>query len=122
MPWILRNAPQRADRAVYTFTFADTGIGINPRFSIKYFDAFSREYDSRMERAEGTGLGMAITKKVMDMLGGTVSCGKSGGQRNDIYRSTSCPDRPNNTGHTAPHARVLIADADREVCESSSGF
>ena len=54
---IEERAAEEADRAVYTFTFSDTGIGINPEFVDKIFDAFSREYDSRMEQAEGTGLG-----------------------------------------------------------------
>ena len=116
-------AAEEADRAVYTFTFADTGIGINPEFVDKIFDAFSREYDSRMEQAEGTGLGMAITKKVMDMLGGTVSV------ESQVGRGTTFTvvlpvqiGRITPAGIQLPHARVLIADADREVCESSSRF
>ena len=116
-------AAEEADRAVYTFTFADTGIGINPEFVDKIFDAFSREYDSRMEQAEGTGLGMAITKKVMDMLGGTVSVESQVGRG-----TTFTVVLPVQIGRITPadiqlpHARVLIADADREVCESSSRF
>ena len=116
-------AAEEADRAVYTFTFVDTGIGINPEFVDKIFDAFSREYDSRMEQAEGTGLGMAITKKVMDMLGGTVSVESQVGRG-----TTFTVVLPVQIGRITPadiqlpHARVLIADADREVCESSSRF
>ena len=116
-------AAEEADRAVYTFTFADTGIGINPEVVDKIFDAFSREYDSRMEQAEGTGLGMAITKKVMDMLGGTVSVESQVGRG-----TTFTVVLPVQIGRITPadiqlpHARVLIADADREVCESSSRF
>ena len=116
-------AAEEADRAVYTFTFADTGIGINPEFVDKIFDAFSREYDSRMEQAEGTGLGMAITKKVMDMLGGTVSVESQVGRGTTF--TVVLPVRVGRitpAGIQLPHARVLIADADREVCESSSRF
>lgn len=116
-------AAEEADRAVYTFTFVDTGIGINPEFVDKIFDAFSREYDSRMEQAEGTGLGMAITKKVMDMLGGTVSV------ESQVGRGTTFTvvlpvqiGRITPAGIQLPHARVLIADADREVCENSARF
>ena len=116
-------AADEADRVIYTFTFADTGIGINPEFVDKIFDAFSREYDSRMEQAEGTGLGMAITKKVMDMLGGTVSVESQVGRGTTftvVLPVQVCRITP--AGIQLPHARVLIADADREVCESSARF
>ena len=116
-------AAEEADRAVYTFTFVDTGIGINPEFVDKIFDAFSREYDSRMEQAEGTGLGMAITKKVMDMLGGTVSVESQVGRGTTF--TVVLPVRVGRitpAGIQLPHARVLIADADREVCENSARF
>lgn len=60
------------DSAVLHFTVSDNGIGIKPEFLDHIFDAFTREKDSRTDRIEGSGLGMAITKRLVDLLGGTI--------------------------------------------------
>ncbi len=48
------------------FRIADTGIGMKPEFMERLFDSFTREQDSRVSQIEGTGLGMAITKMIVD--------------------------------------------------------
>ena len=50
--------------ALFSFSITDTGIGMKPEYLAQIFTAFSRERDSRVDKTEGTGLGMAITKKV----------------------------------------------------------
>lgn len=57
---------------LFRFTFSDTGIGIKPEFLPFLFDAFTRERDSRVDKTEGSGLGMAITKKLTELFGGTI--------------------------------------------------
>lgn len=54
------------------FTFSDTEIGIKPAFLPYLFEAFTREQDSRVDKTEGSGLGMAIIKKLMELFGGTI--------------------------------------------------
>lgn len=58
--------------ALLRFTFTDTGIGIKPEFLPHVFDAFTRERDSRVDKTEGSGLGMAITKKLTELFHGSV--------------------------------------------------
>lgn len=58
--------------ARFSFTITDNGIGMKPEYLSHIFTAFSRERDSRVDKTEGTGLGMAITKKFVDMMGGTI--------------------------------------------------
>lgn len=53
-------------------TVADTGIGISKEFLSKIFDEFSREKNSEKNIIEGTGLGMSITKRFVDILGGKI--------------------------------------------------
>lgn len=54
------------------FIFSDTGIGMRPEFLEHIFDTFTREQDSRVDKTIGTGLGMAITRKIVDILGGEI--------------------------------------------------
>ena len=58
--------------AEYKFTIKDTGIGMSQEFVQKIFSPFERERTSTVSRTQGTGLGMAITKNIVDMMGGTI--------------------------------------------------
>lgn len=51
---------------------ADTGIGMSAGYLKHIFDPFSREQDSRVDKTEGSGLGMAITKRLVELLGGSI--------------------------------------------------
>lgn len=54
------------------FTVKDDGIGMSKEFQEKIFEPFAREADGRTDNIQGTGLGMAITKNLVDLLGGTI--------------------------------------------------
>ena len=58
---------------VYEIRCKDNGIGIGEDFAKVIFDQFAREENSTVSGIQGTGLGMAITKKIVDMMGGTIS-------------------------------------------------
>ncbi len=60
------------DSALYEFRIKDNGIGMSQEFVQKIFSPFERERTSTVSRTQGTGLGMAITKNIVDMMGGTV--------------------------------------------------
>ena len=51
---------------------SDTGIGMSREYLEHVFDPFTREQDSRVDKTEGSGLGMAITKRLVDLLGGSI--------------------------------------------------
>ncbi len=59
---------------VYSFAFTDTGIGIPPEFIDHVFDTFTRVDEPGSARTEGTGLGMAIAKKLVELMGGNIRC------------------------------------------------
>ncbi len=61
------------DRGAFEFKVSDTGIGMSPEFAKTVFDPFTREQTSTVSGIQGTGLGMAITKNIVDMMGGTIS-------------------------------------------------
>ena len=56
----------------YEFYIKDTGIGMSEEFISHIFEPFERERNSTISRIQGTGLGMAITKNIIDMMNGTI--------------------------------------------------
>ena len=58
--------------AKYRFVVQDDGIGMSAVYQKTLFDPFTREEKSGTNRVQGTGLGMAITKSIVDLMGGTI--------------------------------------------------
>ena len=61
------------DKSTIKFTISDTGIGMDESFIPKIFDTFSQEDSSRNNKYGSTGLGMAITKNIVDLMNGNIS-------------------------------------------------
>ena len=64
---------QENQTAMYEIRVKDNGIGMTQEFAQHVFEAFERERSSTVSGIQGTGLGMAITKKIVDLMGGTIS-------------------------------------------------
>ena len=62
------------------FTVKDTGIGMSEEYISKIFQPFTRETDSRINKVQGSGLGMAIIKQIIDMLGGDIRINSKKGE------------------------------------------
>ena len=62
------------------YSIADTGVGMSKEFMDKLFDEFSQEENSARTNYVGTGLGMAITKRYVDMMGGSISVSSEKGK------------------------------------------
>ena len=60
-------------QVIITYRISDTGIGMSPDFLAHIFDEFSQEESSARTQYKGTGLGMAITKRYVDLMGGTIA-------------------------------------------------
>jgi len=70
----LEEVPCKRDGFVtFIVKISDTGIGMSPEFQERIFDDFSREHNTTESKVAGTGLGMAIVKKLVDLLGGTIT-------------------------------------------------
>ena len=98
----------------------DSGIGMSPEFQAKIFDSFSREDSRRVQRTEGTGLGMAITKYIVDAMGGTIQLQSEQGKGSEFHVTL---DLERSTVQEAdmvlPDWNMLVVDDDRELCEST---
>lgn len=66
----IHNAPE--GKGIYEIRVKDTGIGMSPEFAEHVFEPFEREHSSTVSKIQGTGLGMAISKNIIDMMGGTI--------------------------------------------------
>ena len=67
----------------------DSGIGMSPEFAAKVFDAFERERTSTVSGIQGTGLGMAITKSIIDLMGGDIRVSTAPGEGTEFIITIS---------------------------------
>ncbi len=65
--------PDGSETSIYEFHVADTGIGMSEEFIKHVFEPFERERSTTVSGVQGTGLGMSITKNIVDMMGGTIT-------------------------------------------------
>ena len=99
----------------------DNGIGMSKEFQKKLFDSFSREDSTRVQKTEGSGLGMAITKYIIDAMAGTIEVKSEPGKGTefhvtlDLERSTV----PENDMRL-PEWDMLIVDDDQQLYESAA--
>ena len=70
--------------ATYEFRIKDNGIGMSEEFQKHIFESFTREQTSTVSGIQGTGLGMAITKNIVDKMGGTISIKSEEGKGTEV--------------------------------------
>ncbi len=96
-----------------TYAIADTGMGMSPEFMATMYQPFSRQTDSRVNRIQGTGLGLTITKKMVDLMGGTIDCQSEQGKGTTFTVVLDIPIAEKSRGELKFEPMdVLIADDD----------
>ena len=119
---IAQKAGAPAGFADYEFRVKDSGIGMSPDFVEHVFEAFERERSSTVSGIQGTGLGMAITKNIVDMMGGTIRVESELGKGTEFIVSLRFRTAKNPVKHVpAPELsglRALVADDDLHTCTS----
>ena len=99
--------------ANYEFRIKDTGIGMSKEFLKHIFEPFERERTSTVSGIQGTGLGMAITKNIVDMMGGTIHVESEEGKGSEftvIIPCRICDEAPCESDKTAAPAVLPVAD------------
>ncbi len=66
--------PKRPGYVRTVCMISDTGIGMTEEFQQHMYDSFARENDSRIDKIQGSGLGLSIAKQMVDLMGGTITC------------------------------------------------
>ena len=106
------------------FSVKDNGIGMSREFRKHVFDSFSREHTVTENGIGGTGLGMAITKNIVDMMGGTIQVESETGKGTEFTIMLECET----SGEIVKRepvpelkgARALVVDDDAQTCMSVS--
>ena len=110
-------------RSTLRFIISDTGIGMSQDFLPKLFDAFSQEDSSSTSRYGSTGLGMAITKSIVELMNGTIAVESEkhkGTTFTVTVTLTDCDHKSTKDEETVlqPHELcVLVIDDDPIACE-----
>ena len=106
----------------YEFRVKDNGIGMSQEFAKKIFEPFERERTSTVSRIQGTGLGMAITKNIVDMMGGTIEVQTAQGKGSEfiicVPMRTQDEHRPVEKITELEGLKALVVDGDFNTCDS----
>ncbi|MCI8891027.1 MAG: response regulator [Eubacterium sp.] len=100
----------------------DNGYGMTPEYCEKIFDAFTRADNSTTRKVQGTGLGMAITKNIVEMMDGSIQVESEVGKGSafTVRLDLRIPDESADTQfwENSGISRILVVDDELEVCEN----
>ena len=104
--WIVQKDAAPAGYADFEFHIKDNGIGMSEEFQKHIFEQFARERTSTVSKIQGTGLGMAITKSLVDMMGGRITVKSEQGKGSEFTISLRFPIGEAKTEQTPPAAKA----------------
>ena len=111
---------RRPQYASFRFTVQDNGYGMTEEFAARIFDTFTREENSVTNRVQGTGLGMAITRSLVKLMGGQVSVQtqKGKGSTFTVELELQISDEMGNAAFWEQNgiSRILVVDDSAQVC------
>lgn len=98
----------------------DNGIGMSKEFQKNIFDSFVREDNSDVHKIEGTGLGMAITKYIVDAMGGTIEIQSESGKGSEFHVTLDLEKViVQEQDMILPEWNMLVVDDDEQLCTST---
>ena len=116
---ITQKPAAKADFGAFEFRIKDNGIGMSEKFAQTIFEPFTREESATVSGIQGTGLGMAITKNIVEMMGGKISVVSKKGEGSEFVVSLEFRLADGNAVDRAvpelKGARALVAVADADA-------
>ena len=105
----------------YEFTIEDNGIGMSPEFQKIMFDPFSRADDHRTTRVQGTGLGMAISRNIVNLMNGNIKVESTlhKGTKITVTIYLELQEKEKEQDRNLMNLPVLVVDDDKTCCEST---
>lgn len=102
------------------FKVKDSGIGMTKEFQKKIFDTFTREEKAQVDKIEGTGLGMAITKAIVDVMNGTIELESEPGKGSEFHITLDFEKAAvKEEDMVLPPWRMLVVDNNEDLCLSA---
>ena len=115
-----------AGKGLYEITVKDTGIGMDDDFAEHIFEPFERERNSTVSRTHGTGLGMSISKSIIEMMGGTIDVHTEKDKGTEIVVRLQLRLQNENgieeNIKELKNVKALVVDDDVSVCRSIVGM
>ena len=109
--------PGDTSRVRTHFLVSDTGIGMSKEYQRVIFESFSREDNIWVRKIEGSGLGMTITKCIVDAMGGSISVQSEPGRGSEFHVVLDLEKAAEREMDTAfPDWNVLVVDDDDRLC------
>ena len=119
---VTENPCRKTGYASYIFSVKDNGIGMSEEFQKHIYDAFSREQTVTKSGIQGTGLGMAISKNIVNMMGGTIEVHSEPEKGSEFIVTIECQISEETVKYKpVPElqgARALVVDDDANTCMS----
>ena len=105
----------------YEFSIADNGIGMTPEFQKIMFEPFSRADDHRTTKVQGTGLGMAISQNIVNLMNGSIKVDSAPGKgtRITVTIYLKLQESEKEQEKELLDLPVLVVDDDKTCCEST---
>lgn len=114
------DSPRGGDYVRTHFYVRDNGIGMSPEFQSRIFESFMREDNNRVQKIEGTGLGMTITKYIVDEMQGTIEVESEPNKGSEFHVVLDLEKAPcQEADMILPHWEMLVVDDDEQLCRSA---
>ncbi len=112
-------SPKGEDYVRTHLRVTDTGIGMSEEFQQKIWDTFSREETEQVAHITGTGLGMAITKKIVEMMGGSIELKSKKDEGSDFHITIDMKRAGEEEEQKLPPWNILVVDDNEMLCYSA---
>ena len=114
-------SPKGEDFVRVHFDVKDNGIGMSEEFQKRIFESFVREDNARVKKIQGTGLGMTITKYIVDAMGGTIKVESQLEQGSTFYVTLDLEKAlVEENEMILPEWKMLVVDDDEQLCETAA--
>lgn len=114
------NSPLGDNYVRVHFIVKDNGIGMSQEFKERIFESFVREDDKRVHKTEGSGLGMAITKYIIDAMKGTIDLNTELGKGTEFHITIDLGKAADMEDEMVlPNWEMLVVDDDQQLCVSA---
>ena len=114
-------SPRGDDFVRVHFRVKDSGMGMTPEFQKKIFESFSREDSTRVHKTEGTGLGMAISKYIVDAMEGTIELHSEVGKGTEFHVILDLEKATvKEEDMVLPSWNMLLVDDDEQLCRETA--